>query len=171
MIKIIGMIMVLISSALIGYLKSLKYTLRRRTIRAILSSLNILITEITYNQITLSEAFAKLSETSESGIGKLFLIASQILNSNEGYTASEAWEIALDKVGDLNLNQDDIRILKSFGKGLGNSDIYNQEKNFKFTSELLKKQLSDAEELSKKNEKLYKNLGVLVGIAVIIIFL
>ncbi|WKV08985.1 stage III sporulation protein SpoIIIAB [Thermoanaerobacterium sp. CMT5567-10] len=171
MIKIIGMIMVLISSALIGYLKSLKYTLRRRTIRAILSSLNILITEITYNQITLSEAFAKLSETSESGIGKLFLIASQILNSNEGYTASEAWEIALDKVGDLNLNRDDIRILKSFGKGLGNSDIYNQEKNFKFTSELLKKQLSDAEELSKKNEKLYKNLGVLVGIAVIIIFL
>ncbi|WP_434644134.1 stage III sporulation protein SpoIIIAB [Thermoanaerobacterium thermosaccharolyticum] len=171
MIKVVGMIMVLISSTLIGYLKSLKYTLRRRTIRAILSSLNILITEITYNQITLSEAFTKLSETSESGIGKLFLIASQILNSNEGYTASEAWEIALDKVGDLNLNQDDIRILKSFGKGLGNSDIYNQEKNFKFTSELLKKQLSDAEELSKKNEKLYKNLGVLIGIAVIIIFL
>ncbi len=171
MLKIVGMVLVLISSAMIGYMKALKYTLRRQTLRSFLSSLNLLITEITYSQITLSEAFAKLSETSESGVGRFFLLVSQILNSNEGYTAGEAWEIALDKVENINLSQDDIKILKSFGKGLGNSDIYNQEKNFKLASELLKKQLTDAEESSRKNERLYKSLGILIGIAVVIIFL
>nr|WP_244262817.1 hypothetical protein [Thermoanaerobacter siderophilus] len=37
--------------------------------------------------------------------------------------------------------------------------------------ELLKRQLSNAEEESKKNEKLYKNIGVLAGLAIIILFL
>lgn len=67
--------------------------------------------------------------------------------------------------------KEDIEILKSFGYGLGNSDVYNQEKNFDLAIELLKRQLSNAEEESKKNEKLYKNIGVLAGLAINILFL
>ncbi|SNX55359.1 stage III sporulation protein SpoIIIAB [Thermoanaerobacterium sp. RBIITD] len=171
MIKIIGMTMVLASSTLIGYILSLKYSLRWRTLRSLISSLNILMTEITYGKITLSEAFMKVSKISNLSVKQLFISTSEILNSNKGYTAGEAWEIAIKKMKDINLNEEDIEILKSFGNGLGNSDIYNQENNYKLTVELLKKQLIDAEESSKKNEKMYKNLGLLVGIAIIIIFI
>ncbi len=94
-----------------------------------------------------------------------------ILSQNEGYTAGEAWEIALKEWDNGYLKKEDIEILKSFGYGLGNSDVYNQEKNFDLAIELLKRQLSNAEEESKKNEKLYKNIGVLAGLAINILFL
>ncbi|WP_284679190.1 stage III sporulation protein SpoIIIAB [Aceticella autotrophica] len=171
MIKIIGMIMILISSTLIGYIISLRYSLRRWTLKCLISSLNMLKTEISYSKTPLSEAFEKISEVSDSSIRFLFSNTAKILNLNEGYTAGEALEISLSKWKDNNFNKDDIEIIKSLGYGLGNSDGYNQENNLELALELLKKQLADAEELGKKNERLYRNLGFLIGVVIVILFI
>lgn len=170
MIKIVGMTLVLLSSSMLGYLYSLKFSKRINTLRLLISALNLLITEISYTRVPLSEAFVKVSKLADPKIKTLFLNTAHILENSLGYTASEAWYAALKGISELNLNNEDIEILKSFGDGLGNSDIYSQENNYKLTVELLKNQLKNAEKSGEKNEKMYKNLGILLGIAIIIIF-
>ena len=67
------------------------------------------------------------------------------------------------------MNSEDEEILISFGKLLGSSDTEGQIKNIRLTLNQLKMQEEKAEELRKKNESMYRNLGVLGGLAIIII--
>ncbi|ADD02345.1 stage III sporulation protein AB [Thermoanaerobacter italicus Ab9] len=169
--KLLGMVLVIFSTSSLGYLFALKYKMRRWILKSMISSLNLLKIEITYSKAPLGEILMEISHSLDKSVKFAFLKTGKILSQNEGYTAGEAWEIALKEWDNGYLKKEDIEILKSFGYGLGNSDVYNQEKNFDLAIELLKRQLSNAEEESKKNEKLYKNIGVLAGLAINILFL
>ncbi|AIS52369.1 stage III sporulation protein AB [Thermoanaerobacter kivui] len=140
-------------------------------LKSLISSLNLFKIEVTYSKSPLNEILTAISQSADKTIKFIFSKTAEMLSQNEGYTAGEAWEIALNEWNSDYLKKEDKEILKSFGYGLGNSDVYNQEKNFDLAIELLKRQLSNAEEESKKNEKLYKNIGVLTGLAIIILFL
>jgi len=52
---------------------------------------------------------------------------------------------------------------------LGSSDVEGQIKNIRLTINQLKLQEQKAEELRAKNEAMYRNLGILGGLAIIII--
>ena len=64
-----------------------------------------------------------------------------------------------------------MEIFLSLGRVLGSSDRKDQEKNF----QLILKQISflekDARLEKEKNEKMFKSLGVLTGLVIIIILL
>ncbi|GAB6117635.1 hypothetical protein JCM16816_12320 [Thermoanaerobacter brockii subsp. lactiethylicus] len=169
--KLLGIVLVIFSTSSLGYLFALKYKMRRWILKSMISSLNLFKIEITYSKAPLGEILMAISRSSDKSIKFVFSKTGMILSQNEGYTAGEAWEIALNEWDNGYLKKEDVEILRSFGFGLGNSDVYNQEKNFDLAIELLKRQLSNAEEESKKNEKLYKNIGVLAGLAIIILFL
>lgn len=169
--KLLGMVLVFLSTSSLGYLFALKYKMRRLMLKSMISSLNLFKIEITYSKAPLEEILMAISNSSDKNIKFVFYRTGVILSQNEGYTAGEAWEIALNEWHNNYLKKEDVEILRSFGYGLGNSDVYNQEKNFDLTIEFLKRQLSNADEESKKNEKLYKNIGILAGLAIIILFL
>ena len=67
--------------------------------------------------------------------------------------------------------KEDGEILKDFGKNLGSTDKENQLKNFKLIYLQLEKQQKDAENLKNKNAKMYKSLGALVGITIVILLI
>lgn len=163
--------MILISSTAIGYMFSLKYKMRRRMLKHIISSLNLLKIEIMYTKTPLNELLNKVANSSDNSINTLFRETAKILDLNTGYTAGEAWEAFLNNWKNDYLKNEDKEILKSFGYGLGNSDTHNQEKNFDLAMELLKKQLENAEEDGKKSEKLFRNIGFLTGLAIVILFI
>lgn len=71
----------------------------------------------------------------------------------------------------LNLNSEDIEIIKSLGKMLGKTDVEGQISEINLTSEFLETQIIKAEEDCKKNEKMYKTLGTIVGLAIVIILI
>lgn len=163
--------MIMVSSTIIGYMLSLKYKMRRWILKSLISSLNLFKIEIMYAKTPLNEVLYKIANSSDISVNILFRETAKILNNNSGYTAGEAWEISLNNWKSDYLKKEDREILTSFGYGLGNSDVYNQEKNFELAIELLKKQLENAEEEGRKSEKLYRNIGFLTGLAIIILFI
>ena len=71
----------------------------------------------------------------------------------------------------LNLNNDDIEIIKELGISLGQTDLEGQLKNIRLVQTALKSQLDNAREEKNRNFKLYRNMGVLCGLILIIIIL
>ncbi|MGB9779449.1 stage III sporulation protein SpoIIIAB [Caldanaerobacter sp.] len=169
--KVIGMVLTLISTTSIGYLMAMKFRARRWIIKSFITALNILKIEITYSRTPLERAFKKVASSSDKLVSELFYKASFYLGEQIGLTAAEAWEKGLKEWDRGYLTKEDKEILIAFGNSLGSSDVENQEKNFNMTLDLLKRQLDFAEEEGRRNEKLYNNLGFLLGLAIVILFL
>ncbi len=71
----------------------------------------------------------------------------------------------------LYFHEEDIDLLGDLSKSLGEVDIVGHEKLFSLISENIKKNLEDSEELMKKNLKMYRYLGICLGIGIVIIIL
>jgi stage III sporulation protein AB len=167
----VGIFLTLISATGVGYLMAIKFRARRWIIKSLITALNILKIEITYSRTPLEGAFKKVASSSDKLVSDLFYKASFYLGEQIGLTAAEAWEKGLKEWDKGFLTREDKDILIAFGTSLGTSNVENQEKNFNMTLELLKRQLDFAEEEGRKNEKLYRNLGFLLGLAIVILFL
>ena len=68
-----------------------------------------------------------------------------------------------------NFSKEDKHIIKTLGKMLGKTDIDGQVSEIEQANEFLHIQIEKAEKERQKNEKLYKSLGMVIGIAIIII--
>lgn len=169
-LKILGSLIVLISTTLFGIQISHKYRTRPLVLSDMIRCLEYLITQISYGQTSLPESFDNLcsSQLSSDKASFIFKTALKTLKCEEGITIGEAFDRALDSI-DLYLNKQDKNILKYLSPNLGNTDAENQIKSIKLVIQQLSGQLSEAEQLRQKNEKLFKELGFLFGLMIIIL--
>lgn len=168
-IKFIGAVVLICATSFIGYSLAADCSKRPRALRELQSLLQMLKNEISYLSNLLSEAFNRIYEGSNADTAILFKEAALNLEI-AGVTADVAWEKALeDNYAKLSLNKEDKVILVTFGKMLGNSDLEGQLSNIELISSQLKLQELKAEEMRVKNEKMYRSLGVLSGLAIAII--
>ena len=65
---------------------------------------------------------------------------------------------------------EDKNIIKSLRKMLGKTDLEGQVSEIKLVQNFLNTQIENAEKEKQKNEKLYKTLGGVIGLAIVIIF-
>ena len=84
------------------------------------------------------------------------------------YPARDVWEKCIQEA-DISINQHDKDILKKMGKLLGQTDVEGQISEIEVTEKFLNMQIEDAEEEKKKNQKMYKTLGITVGLVFVII--
>ena len=169
-IKFIGAVILICATSFIGFSMAAECSKRPRALRELQSMLQMLENEISYLSNLLSEAFNRIYDSSNFDTAILFREAAKYLGT-DGYTADLAWEKAIEEnFGKLSLNFEDKTILLSFGKMLGNSDLEGQLNNIRLISSQLKLQEQKAEEMKRKNEKMYRSLGVLSGLAIAIIF-
>lgn len=169
-IKFVGAAILIGATSCIGFSLASECAKRPRNLRELQSMLQMLENEISYLSNLLSEAFDRIYHGTSFDTAILFKEAAGYLGEN-GCTADAAWERAVEEnYRKLSLNCEDKTILLTFGKMLGNSDLEGQLNNIKLVSSQLKVQESKAEEMKKKNEKMYRSLGVLSGLAIAIIF-
>ena len=62
-------------------------------------------------------------------------------------------------------------MLKGLSSLLGKVDLEGQVREVELVDHFLDKQIEIAQEESKKSEKMYKTLGVTIGLAMVIIFI
>lgn len=170
-LKVLGSIIVLLSSSFLGYILSRDCSKRPQQLRSLQNLLQMFENQISYSSDVLAEVFERISRAGgETGI--LFRTTVDLLKDGSAANASEAWEKAVRKcIGRTALKRDDEQILLSFGKSLGNTDLEGQIKNIRLSLGQLALQVEKAEENRKKNESMYKSLGVLGGLALVIILI
>lgn len=168
-IKFIILITIFGASTSIGFLMSKKYKNRVIELREFKNGINTLEAKIRFTYEPISEIFSQISKNDQNNISKIFKKASNYIGEN---TTKEAWNKAIEELKpQLNLNDEDIRIIQNLGNLLGKTDIEGQISEIKVTSNFIDTQIIKAEEERKKNEKMYRNLGTIVGLAIVIILI
>ncbi|GIO00127.1 stage III sporulation protein SpoIIIAB [Brevibacillus laterosporus] len=172
MLKIGAAIVVLVSASLIGIQLGKRYSDRVKELRALLHSLQMLETEIVYGATPLSLAFEKISVRVTRSIGNLYKRASELLQTKAGESTQIVWQTALEQTWSLTaLRKEEKEILKNLGYVMGNSDREDQKKHLQLTVFHLRGLEEEAKEEQLKYEKMYKNLGFLGGLLIVILMM
>lgn len=171
-LKIIGGIIVIFSSGLMGIAIASKYAFRPLELRKTRILFQMLETEVIYGATPLPAAFKNISNKSDELWSKFFLTVSQKLISGSYYTLTDAWNKSLDEImAETHLNKMDVELFKNFGTVLGCSDRADQQKHFKLLYAQMQQHEEIAEQERKKNERMYRSLGFLFGIFIFIILI
>ena len=169
-IQILGALMVLASSTLIGTYFGSAHGYRAKDLLQLRKALVILKGEIEYTLTPLSQACANVAERVLSPIAEIFLDLSYLLNERVPPEQAMYSAIAKHKTNTY-LSKDDIAQLQSLAKTLGYLDKNLQTNTLELTIKYLDDNIKEQMDLHIKNKKLYQTLGVLGGMLVIIVLL
>lgn len=151
----------------IGILISKMYENRVKELRQFKNILNIIKTKIKFTYEPLTEIFNQISQEKSSKIEEIFEnMTYKLAFENVKYS----WMDAIQEA-DISITQEDKDILKELGKVLGQTDADSQVNEIEVTESFLNIQIEKAEEARKKNQKMYKTLGVVVGLVFVIILI
>lgn len=163
------LIFIFLGSTSIGWIISKRYSKRVEELKEIQTDLNILENKIKFSREALNEIFIQIGQSSKNKIGEIFKTASINLKLN---TTKEAWQKSIEEnAKNLSLEKEDIKIIEDLGNTLGKTDVEGQISQIELTKKFIEVQISKAEEERKKNEKMYKSLGSLIGLAIVIILI
>ena len=168
--RIIGALLVIAAGGMAGWVYSTLLKKRLTLLQAFIQSFQWLETEIGYASVPLGEAFTGISTRVPEEVKLIFTTFAAELNGRAGLTADEAWQKSLDQNREvLPLKAEDWALLADFGRTLGTTDREHQVTAIRRTLERLKHQASGAEEEYRKNERLYRYLGIAGGTLVVLI--
>ena len=171
-IKLFLLLVIVALSTFIGFLISKRYSSRVEEIQDLITALEILESRLNYTYDTMPDAFAFVGKHMRSSARKIFEISSKKLQIEKSFTASEVFESTVDEEkAFLNLNDNDIEILKGLSVSLGQVDLESQVKNIRLIVRTLLGQLDEAKSEKNKNFKLCRNMGIMTGLAIVIILM
>lgn len=169
-IKVIGGVLVIAATSWTGFEVAQRFHQRPRQLREIQSGLQILETEISYGLTPLPKALEKIAQSIEGRIGDFFFVVGNQIINNPGTTIREAWSKGLEYLREhCALTDCDQNILSNFGMTLGVSDRQDQVKHLKLVMAQLAAAEANAWEEKAKNERMFKSLGFLGGLAIVIL--
>lgn len=172
MIKLIGSIVIVGVATLFGF--ELSNRLRRRTkqIRYLKMALESLETEIVFAMTPLAEACIKVSvQLADQTVGSFFQKVGLRLSKEESLV-TDIWDHVLEKWRqETDLKDSEINILKQFGQTLGQQDLENQRKQIRLAISYFDQEEKQALEGQQKYESMYKSLGLLAGVFIVLIML
>lgn len=164
-IKFISLLAIVVLSSYVGVIISNKYKNRVTELKELKKALNIFETKIKYTYEPIPDIFSQMSKSLKMNIGEIFENASNKMQENN---ASYAFETAVDEAK-TSLNKEDLDVLKGLSKLLGKTDVEGQISQIELTDNFIDSQIEKAKSEYEKNAKLYKTLGIVSGLAIVII--
>ena len=159
----------MISCTMAGFVFSRRLTERLELIREIQGLLMELDNEIRYMGRPVGQALLSLSRGRNTGLAQ-FLQRVCKMHRDDGITIEAAWQKNLDSFrGQWPLRPEEWELLLSIGEMLGKTDRAGQSSFIKMMLEKFSLQEKKADEDRALKEKLYKNLGVLCGLALVLV--
>ncbi|KKM11745.1 hypothetical protein SY88_06915 [Clostridiales bacterium PH28_bin88] len=170
MIRLVGAGLVVVAAGWLGLVVANNYSRRPQQLRALRSALTMLETEIVYTATPLPEALARVARCTNPPVSNLFWGTHEALGEGRGYTAAESWEVGLGGIaGEASLLPQDLEVLRSFGHSLGSSGPEDQVRHLQLAREQLKQLELAAEVERAKNERLWRTMGFLVGLMLVLV--
>ncbi len=151
--------------AYIGILKAKTYENRVIELNKFQNALVMFKSKIEFTYEPLKNIFEDISNVIYSNKNNIFL-----MTMKKEKSVYDAWSESIDE--DINnLTKEDKEIIKMLGKLLGKTDIKGQVNEIILTQGLIEKQIEKAELEKNKNVKLYKTMGIVLGIGICIILI
>lgn len=170
LIKIIGGLLVISASGLLGMIFSNRLSLRYKELKNLRRFMQMLETEVIYGATPLPAALRNISNKADGLLSRFFSAISDSLIDRSFYTVRDAWTYSAEELFmESSLQRADIELIKGFGNILGCSDRDDQKKHFELFYLQLKHQEDAAQEEIKRSAKMYGSLGFLLGIAVFVV--
>ncbi|KAB3527577.1 sporulation protein [Alkaliphilus serpentinus] len=169
-LKLVVSAVIVVSSFQLGSIYAGTFTERKKLLGELIVALQMFETEISYNATPLPLLLEKIGNRSNSDVSKLLLRTAYSLQENGSNSFMEAWNLAISSEGETSgLYKEDLELLRLLGSNLGNSDGVNQVKYLRILMEEVKRNYNKAIEEENKNLKLYRHLGLLTGVTIVII--
>ena len=164
-VKVFILLFIFLACLKAGKIISRKYSNRVTELKEMKNALNMFLTKIKFTYESVPESFSEIGNNINGKIGEIFKDAS---NSMKEMPAGEAWEKVIEEKG-TSFTDEDKNIIRNLGRMLGKTDLEGQVSEVKLVQNFLDTQIELAEKEKQKNEKLYKTLGGVIGLAIVII--
>ena len=164
-VKVFILFLIFYSSLKVGKVIARKYYNRVTELKEMKNALNMFLTKIRFTYESVPESFNEIGNNIKGKVGEIFKTAS---NKMKNMSAGEAWEETIEKA-ETSLTDEDKNVIKNLGRMLGKTDLDGQVSQIKLVQNFLNTQIDIAEKEKQKNEKLYKTLGGVIGLAIVII--
>lgn len=166
-VKLLGAALILAAGAGLGWQMAARLEHRVRELRSLSLSLRVLEKEVAVGATPLPVALERSAQVAEPAVGRLFRETAARLSDGKGRTARQAWEEALGEVP-LSLGTPDLEVLRSLGVTLGASGRADQARHISLTRERLAAREQAARDEEQRQGRLYRYLGILVPLALIL---
>lgn len=171
-VKFVLLLSILVVSTFLGYWISNRYSYRVKELQQLITALELFETRINYTYDTIPDCFRYIATYIDGSVGRVFSRTAELLeNENDKSTGDCFKNIIDDERLSLNLNDVDIETIKGLSVSLGQIDLDSQIKNIKLIIHTLNNCLEQAEEEKRKNFKLYRNMGILTGLTIMIVLI
>ena len=165
-VKFIISILIIYICTYLGIYKAKTYENRERELKKIKNALAVFKSKIEFTYEPIQEIFMQISKSVYLHKDNIFLRTTRYLRDTD---LSNSWNKSVDE--SIDFNKEDKEILKMFGKLLGKTDKKGQISEIEISQSFIEKQIEKAEQEKNKNSKLYKSLGVSLGIGIVIILI
>ena len=171
-LKIFLLVLIFITASLLGFLFANQYSKRIAELEDFYKALGLFETKIAYTYDELIDTFVYIAENLTTKIYRIFFITAEKLRENPSVSAGDSFRsVVEDEKIFLALKPNDIEVIKSLSVSLGQMDIDSQMKNIQLVKRLVEKELNTAYEEKKKNFKVYRSMGVMGGMVLMILLL
>ncbi len=168
MIKILGFIIIVVSSAKIGFDLSEKYSNRTRELKALINVFERVKNEISFSNCVISDALINSCNVKSKNISYMIKFVSDAV-SKKSITLADAFNSYIKMDNTLSLNNKDIEEINSFFSMFGSGDREDEIKNINNSISNIKSNLQAAIDDEKRYVKLFRTSGVLAGFLIAII--
>lgn len=170
--KLIICIIILLAGAGVGQLKAKTYDNRVYHLQELITTLQILESEMKYRLDPLPDLLIRVSEVKEGISSDLLKTVARLLKEPATLDLSDCWKKAVEiAYCDSAFTKEDKRIASDLGIELGKTDVENQYSLFHRTCTLLEVQVAEAIEEKKTKGKMYKSLGTAIGALIVILLI
>ncbi len=155
----------------LGRRKARAYSERRVLLEALHDDINRLLNSMEYAGLPLKRIISTLAPCKAEEFWDCLL--NNMASSESLYNAysNTAEQLSLRKKGFDKLTAEDKAVLNDFFASLGKGSIDREKSNAALALERLQMLRDEARENEKKNSKLYSSLGLLLGLAFVLILL
>jgi stage III sporulation protein AB len=170
--KIIGCILVIVSSTGMGFFFSNEMRCRINDLKELKKMIGLLRGDIRYANTPLPEAISSITRRHNGNYNAFFTHVSSKLNELSGHTFSEIWKAAVQKeLAGTSLSKKDKLHLIQFGDNLGYLDKDMQMNTIDLFISQLEDEIKELSKTIKEKSYLYNTLGIMAGLFIIIIMI
>lgn len=172
LIRVLGIVVVLLASCGLGFRMSYELIYRIEDLQQIKRVVTMLRGEIKYANAPLTEALFSIASRVPAPWKDLLKEMTESMESCDGDTFASIFQTTQKKYLDrTSLLPKDLKRLADFGANLGYLDKEMQLSSIDLYLEELEGQMKEAEEKVAKNSRLYRIMGMAVGVLILLIIL